>query len=166
MISACRLASGSSSSGSQTLHAMPMRSASEASTHCDDSSIHAAFWRPINCGSRYDDAASGATPRLVNGHFSRAVEDMKTRSAYPRTVVPMPTPTPLTAHTNGLVRSVSALIIVVKWLPWSLICGSVIRACISLRSLPALNARPAPVSRTTATSGSASASRSAVAVAR
>jgi hypothetical protein len=35
----------------------------------------------MSCGSRYDDAASGATPRLVNGHFRRAVEDMKTRSA-------------------------------------------------------------------------------------
>src|ERR1044071_5326524 len=40
------------------------------------------------------------------------------------------------------------------------------RRCISLRSLPALNARPAPVSTTTATSGSAAASFSAVAVAR
>ena len=31
------------------------------------------------------------------------------------------------------------------------------RACISLRSLPALNARPAPVNSTTATSGSSAA---------
>ena len=47
----------------------------------EDISSQAAFCRPINCGNRYDDAASGATPRLVNGHFSRAVADMKARSA-------------------------------------------------------------------------------------
>ncbi len=60
---------------------MPIRWASAASTHSEDSSIHAAFCLPISFGSRYDEAASGATPRLVNGHFSRAVDDMNTRSA-------------------------------------------------------------------------------------
>src|SRR3954470_16377813 len=39
------------------------------------------------------------------------------------------------------------------------------RFCISLRSLPAEKARPAPVSSTTATSGSVAASHSATAVA-
>jgi hypothetical protein len=58
-----------------------MRWASAASTHSDDISNHAAFCLPINRGNRYDDAASGATPRLVNGVFSRAVDDMNTRSA-------------------------------------------------------------------------------------
>ena len=58
-----------------------MRSASSAVTHSDDISSHVAFCLPISCGSRYDDAASGATPMLVKGHFNRASDDMKTRSA-------------------------------------------------------------------------------------
>ena len=70
-----------SSSGSQTRQTRPIRSASSASTHSEDISSQAAFCRPINCGSRYDEAASGATPRLVKGHFSRAVDDMNARSA-------------------------------------------------------------------------------------
>ena len=80
--------------------------------------------------------------------------------------MPIPRPTPLTAQISGFGSSVSALIIVEKWLPSELSDESSIRACISLRSLPALNARPAPVINTTATSGSSAASRNAVAVAR
>ena len=57
-------------------------------------------------GKRYDDAASGATPRLVNGHLSRAVLDMNARSAKPRIVAPMPSPIPLTAHTSGLGKAI------------------------------------------------------------
>src|SRR6478735_9154014 len=79
-------------------------------------------------------------------------------------VAPMPTPTPFTAQISGLGKSASASIIVEKWLPCSLNAGSVMRLCISLRSLPALNARPAPVSSSTATSGSSAASFNAVAV--
>src|ERR1700687_3224304 len=73
----------------------------------------------------------------------------------------MPTPTPLTAQISGLGNVVSASIIAGKWLSPDAKSGSVMRACISLRSLPALNARPAPVSSTTATSGSSAAGRSA-----
>ena len=47
----------------------------------DDINNHAAFCRPSNRGNRYDEAVSGATPRLVNGVFNRAVDDMNTRSA-------------------------------------------------------------------------------------
>ena len=80
-------------------------------------------------------------------------------------VVPMPTPSPLTAQISGFGKSVSASIMAGKWLPCGEGSGSVMRACISLRSLPALNALPLPVSSTTATSGSAAAARIAAAVA-
>ena len=100
--SACRRASASRSSGSQTRQTRPISSASSAETHSEDSSIQAAFCRPDSSGNRYDDAASGATPSDVNGHLSRASVDMNARSAKPRMVQPMPRPSPLTAHDQRL----------------------------------------------------------------
>jgi hypothetical protein len=60
IISGCRRASTSSAEGPQTFHTNLIRSASSASTHSEDINNQAAFCRPINCGNRYDDAASGA----------------------------------------------------------------------------------------------------------
>ncbi len=79
--SACRRVSGSCAR-LETRQTRSIRKAFCASTHSEDINSHAVFCRPINCGNRYDEAASGATPRLVNGHFNRAVEYMKARSAY------------------------------------------------------------------------------------
>src|ERR1700733_14930726 len=80
-ISAYRRDLGNKSSGSQPRQASPIRKVSSASIHSEDINSQAAFCRPTSCGSRYEEAASGATPKLVKGHFRRAVDDMKTRSA-------------------------------------------------------------------------------------
>ena len=77
----------------------------------------------------------------------------------------MPSPTPLTAQTSGLGKSTSASTSPRKPCSPGTKSGSVARACISSRSVPALNPRPLPVSSTTATSGSSAAARSASVVA-
>ena len=67
----------------QTLveEARPARRQSSADSHSELIHAQVAFWRPMSCGKVKLLAASGATPRLVNGHFNRAAEDMNTRSA-------------------------------------------------------------------------------------
>lgn len=80
-------------------------------------------------------------------------------------VAPIPTPTPFTAQISGLGNALSALMSPMKPCLPGVKSGSVMRACISARSVPALNPRPAPVSSTTATSGSSAAASNASAVA-
>ena len=65
----------------------------------------------------------------------------------------MPTPTPFTAQISGLGNALSASIRPRKPYFPGVKSGSVMRACISARSVPALKPRPVPVSSTTATSG-------------
>ena len=77
----------------------------------------------------------------------------------------MPSPRPLTAQISGFGKSTSASSSPRKPCLPGTKSGSVARACISSRSVPALNARPLPVSSTTATPGSAAASSSASVVA-
>ncbi len=79
-----------------------------AVSHSELISAQVAAWRPMSRGKVKLDPASGATARLVNGHFSRASVDMKARSQRPRMVTPMPSPRPLTAHTNGFSKAMSS----------------------------------------------------------
>ena len=97
----------------------------------------------------------------MNGHLSRAEEDMKARSAKPRIVQPMPRPTPLTATTSGLGKASRASTRPGKPCRPRGNVGSVAIWCISSRSVPAEKPRPLPVSSTTATSSSVAASCSA-----
>src|SRR5690348_15871902 len=99
-VSAYFRASVNSASGSQTFHTRPITLASVSLTHSEYISSHAALCLPSSSGIRYEEAASGATPRLVNGHFSRASDDINVRSANQRILAPMPTFTPFTAQIN------------------------------------------------------------------
>ena len=94
-------------------------------------------------------AASGTTPSDVKGNRNRASLDITTNSANPNIVAPMPTANPLTAQIKGLGNAAST----------SMNPGNPcrpatklpeIRPAISTRSAPDENARPVPVTITTA----------------
>ena len=157
---AYRRASGRSASGSVTFQTNPIECASSASIHSELISTHVAFCLPTRAGKVKLEAASGETPRLVKGHFSRAVVDMKARSANPKMVVPMPRPKPFTAMISGFGNTIRASINPGKPCTPGLKSGSEERAAISRRSVPAQKARPFPVRSTTATSGSSAELRS------
>ena len=116
-------------------------------------SSQAAFWRPDQQRQQVRRRGLGRDPEEVNGHLSRASVDMKARSAKPRMVQPMPRPIPLTATTSGLGNASSASTSPRKPCLPAHEVGSVAMRCISSRSVPAENARPLPVSSTTATPG-------------
>ena len=167
-VAATSSASSSSCSGSHTFHATPSSTASSADTQAPLNSTHEARCHPICCGNSRLLAASGATPSGQNGARKRAVLDTSARSQWARIVNPMPTPRPLTAAISGLSNvsraSSSAGKPLMLWpaevspaSTWSLSTPS---PAISPRSCPAEKARPVAVSTTTATPGSAAASRS------
>src|SRR5437879_2742530 len=113
----------------------------------------AARCGPTSRGNSSELAASGTSPSLTNGIDSCAVREATMRSQCSSMVTPMPTACPCTPATSGFPNVAR-------------VCRNPITGCSllnsgpfrkSLRSFPAQNPAPSPVSSTTRTVSSASA---------
>ena len=140
----------------------PISSAAEAVTGSASSAIAVARACPISRGSVQEAPLSRASPTLAKASRNFALSAAIRKSATKASDAPAPAAIPFTAAMTGLGMVASASTIGLKCLctvSSGAVSPAASRSACSRRSCPAQKPRPAPVSTTARTAGSAATSR-------